>query len=118
MDWGSLYREDPAPDRSASGALRVLWRVERRKEFRVQIITAAIYRHPAGQELRVFIEPEEKNDLLSSSVERVDFAPLEAKAADLRDVLLERAGRTLPNRGSERHGKAEIRDAKTETVEL
>jgi hypothetical protein len=40
------------------------------------------------QELRVFLEPKEKNDLLWSSVERYDFTPLEEKAADLRSVLL------------------------------
>ena len=56
----------------------------------MQIITAAIYKHPHGQELRVFLEPEEKNDLLWSSVERFDFTPLEQKASDLRSVLLEK----------------------------
>lgn len=38
----------------------------------------------------MFVEPEDRNDLLRSSVERFDRGPLEAKAADLRDVLLEK----------------------------
>ena len=62
--------------------LRVLWRMQ----FRAQIITAAIYRHPAGLELRVFLEPEEKNDLLWSELARFDHSVLEDKAAAMRDV--------------------------------
>ena len=46
--------------------LRVLWRVERRKQFRCQIITAAIYQHPHGQELRMFLGDEADNNLLHS----------------------------------------------------
>jgi hypothetical protein len=38
----------------------------------------------------VFLEPEEKNDLLWSSVERFDFTPLEEKASDPRPVLVEK----------------------------
>jgi hypothetical protein len=68
--------------------LRVLWRVERRKDFGVQIIQAALYAHPHGQERRVFIEPEEAGNLLHSELARIDFDPLWRKAVDLRDVLL------------------------------
>ena len=66
-------RESPRPEQ-----IRVLWRVERRRDFKVQIITAAIYRHPLPNacELRVFIEPEERNDLLHSELARIDFTPL------------------------------------------
>lgn len=40
-------------------------------------------------ELRVFIELEERNDLLQFEIERFDFAPLDSKAATLREALLE-----------------------------
>jgi hypothetical protein len=60
------------------------------------MITAAIYKHPHGQELRVFIEPEEKNDLLWSELAQFDFTPLEQKASDLRAVLLEKGWTELP----------------------
>jgi hypothetical protein len=89
-DWEKIRRGPTPPTIVAlPKQLRVLRRVER-KEFRVQVIQAAIYAHPNGQELRVFMEPEEKNDLLWSSVQRFDFTPLEAKAAELREVLLEK----------------------------
>jgi hypothetical protein len=38
----------------------------------------------------VFIEPEDRNDLLHSEVARFDFTPLEEKATSLREVLLEK----------------------------
>ena len=44
--------------------MRVLWRVERRRQFRVQVITAAIYKHPVRQELRVFVGDESDCNLL------------------------------------------------------
>jgi hypothetical protein len=68
----------------------VLWRVERRQQFRAQIVTAAIYHHIAGQELRVFLGPEDANDLLHSELARFDYTPLEEKAAALREVLIEK----------------------------
>lgn len=71
-------------------------RVERRRQFRCQVICAAIYRHLAGRELRVFMEPEERNDLLHSELARIDFTPLEEHAASLRDVLLEKGWSELP----------------------
>ena len=70
--------------------LRILSSIERRKQFRVQVICAAIYKHPHGQELRVFLEPEENADLLWSELAPWDFSPLEQKASDLRAVLLEK----------------------------
>ena len=78
-------REPASPEQ-----LRVVWRVERRRRFRCQIITAAIYKHPHGQELRVFLGDEGENNLLHSELARFDFAPLEDKAASLREVLLEK----------------------------
>jgi hypothetical protein len=79
----------PAPVPSPE-QLRVLWRVERRKQFRCQIIIAAIYKHPHGQELRVFLGDETEDDLLHSEVAQFDSTPLDEKAADLRSVLLEK----------------------------
>jgi hypothetical protein len=75
-------RELPLPRQ-----LRILWRVERRKLFRCQVITAAIYRHPHGQELRVFLGDESDDNLLHSELTRWDLAPLEEKATSLREVL-------------------------------
>ena len=88
-DWEKI-RTGPTPQTAPvlPNQLRLLWRVERRKEFRVQVIQAAIYSHPVGQELRVFMEPEEKNDLLHSEIARFDFTKLEEKATGLYDVLL------------------------------
>ena len=56
-------REPALPTR-----VRLLWRVERRRQFRCQVICAAIYRHLAGRELRVFIEPKDRTDLLHSEL--------------------------------------------------
>ena len=93
MDWrtvrsdGSPRRQEPPPPEP----LRTLWRVERRKQFRCQIITAAIYRHPhGGQELCVFLGDENENNLLHSELARFDFTPLAEKASSLREVLLEK----------------------------
>ena len=49
-----------------------------------------LYKMRGTMELRLFLEPEERNDLLWSSVERFDFTPLEEKASDLRSVLLDK----------------------------
>ena len=71
-----------------------LWRVERRREFRVQTISAAIYRHPHGLELRVFLGEEQDDDLLFSEFAGINL-PLEEKATSLREVLLETGWSTL-----------------------
>jgi hypothetical protein len=67
------------------------------------------YKNPYGLELRVFLEPEEKSDLLMSEVARFDFTPLEEKATSLREVLLEKGWTQLgyrPSRDSGRwHGR-------------
>ena len=69
---------------------RLLWRVERRIKFRVQVIKAAIYQHPHGRELRIFVEPEECHDVLHSELTAADVAPLEREPDDLRTVLIRR----------------------------
>ena len=74
----------------------MLWRVERRKQFRRQIITAAICQHVVGHELRVFLGDEGENNLLHSELARFDRSPLEEKATSLREVLLEKGGSELP----------------------
>ena len=48
---------------------------------------AALYENPGGTELRVYFEPEERDDLLQSDVQRVDVGALEAKADTLRATL-------------------------------
>jgi hypothetical protein len=60
-----------------------------------RVVTAALYSHPAGTELRVYFEPESAGDLLHSQVERFDVRVLEDKATALRDVLLAKGWRDL-----------------------
>jgi hypothetical protein len=77
----------PARPRIATSAvLRVLWRMQ----GRTRIVTAALYDHPVGTELRVYLEPESANDLLNSHVERFDIGVLETRAEALRAILLEK----------------------------
>jgi hypothetical protein len=58
----------PAEQRSPTAALlRVVWRMQAHR-----VVTAALYTHPAGTELRVYFEPESAGDLLHSQVERFD----------------------------------------------
>lgn len=71
--------------------LRVLWRMKGRR-----IVTAALYSHPAGTELRVYFEPESADDLLHSQVERFDVDALEAKAATIRAALREKGWLEIP----------------------
>ena len=51
---------------------------------------AALYRHVAGTELRVYVELESANDLLHSQVERLDSSVLEDRATALRQILIEK----------------------------
>lgn len=44
------------------------------------IVTAALYKHPAGTELRVFLGPESADDVLHTDRERFDVGALEAQA--------------------------------------
>jgi hypothetical protein len=91
MHWSTVRIE--AQRATAEGPalrrIRLLWRAERRNAFRCQVITAAIYKHPVGQELRVFLEPEDQHDLLMSEVEGMNLCALDERAARLREVLLE-----------------------------
>lgn len=64
-------------------AWRVLWRVRGPRKTAV----AALYRHPIGTELRIYIEPEERDDLLHSEVHANDIGILEERANDVRIVL-------------------------------
>jgi hypothetical protein len=79
-----------------SRLVRVLWRMKARR-----VVTAALYSHSAGTELRVFFEPERADDLLHSQVERFDVRALEERAAQLRQVLLERGWLELREASSE-----------------
>lgn len=87
MDWQNVKKVPTTSQPTVPlRPVRTLWRVERRGEGRSQVIQAPLYDHAVGRELRVFIEPEERNDL-HSEVARVDFTSLEQKATALRDVL-------------------------------
>ena len=91
MDWHTVHSDPRKPiDVTSPEQLRVLWRVERRKQFWAQIITAAIYRHQLGQELRMFPGDESDNNLLHSELARFGFTPLAEKATAL--VLIENGG--------------------------
>ena len=69
--------------------IRVLWRMQEPRK----IVMAALYRHVAGTELRVYLGPESANDFLHSQVERLDVNVLEERATVLRYVLLENGWR-------------------------
>jgi hypothetical protein len=55
-----------------------------------RVVAAALYEHPGGTELRIYFEPEERDDLLQSEVQRLDVAALEQKAEMLRTILKEK----------------------------
>jgi hypothetical protein len=53
-----------------------------------KVVTATLYPHADGVELRVYFEPEPARDILSSQV-GVDVTQLEVRAGRLRDALRE-----------------------------
>ena len=62
-----------------------------------RVVTAGLYSHVGGTELRVYFEPESADDLLHSHVERFDVDTLEIKAAAMREALREKGWLELPN---------------------
>jgi hypothetical protein len=86
--WLGKPAEQSTPD---SKQIRVLWRMKWRR-----VVTAALYTHPAGTELRVYFEPESAGDLLHSLVEGFDIPVLDKRAAALRATLLEKGWVDLP----------------------
>jgi hypothetical protein len=96
MDGQTVHSDTGNPTAAtASEPLRLLWRIEGRKQFRAQTITAAIYRHPLGQELRILLGVEEDSNVLHSELARFDSTPLEEKAAVMREVLIQNGWRDL-----------------------
>jgi hypothetical protein len=92
VDGPFAWLGQPAEKREPTATLRrVLSRMRARR-----VVTAALYSHPVGTELRVYFEPEGAGDLLHSQVERFDVASLETKAEALRDVLREKGWLELP----------------------
>jgi len=82
----------PATQPAHAGTLRrILWRMRARR-----VVTAALYSHPLGTELRVFFEPESAGDLLHSHLERFDVTALQEKAALMREALREKGWLDLP----------------------
>lgn len=75
--------------------LRLLWRMQGPQ----RVVAAALYQHPGGTELRVYFEPEERDDLLQSEVNRFDAGALETKAETLRGILREKGWWELTNNG-------------------
>jgi hypothetical protein len=46
-----------------------------------------IFEHPEGRELRVFLEPLERDDVLHTLFSALDLEPLESKAAAFAEQL-------------------------------
>ena len=65
--------------------LRVLWRMQGPDS----VMATALYKHPAGRELRVYFEPIEHGDVLQTEVAEHDFSVLERQAEVLRAILSE-----------------------------
>ena len=64
-------------------AWRILWRMRGPKK----VARAALYRHPVGTELRIYLEAEDRDDLLHSEVHANDVGILEERASNVRSVL-------------------------------
>ena len=75
---GSASSGPPAPPT----LIRGLWRMQGPS----RVVAAALHRHPAGRELIVYFEGD-GDDVLETRVERVDFAALERRAGELRNLL-------------------------------
>jgi hypothetical protein len=60
-----------------------------------KVVTAALYEHLVGRELRVYFEPRERRRALHSQVERFDCAMVEQKAEELGTILREKGWRPL-----------------------
>lgn len=82
---------EPPPD-ARPRQLRALWRMQGPS----RVVAAGLYEHPGGTELRVYFEPEDRDDLLRSEVNRFDVDALESKAETLRDLLRDKGWWTLP----------------------
>ena len=67
--------------------LRLLWRMQRDRTCR----RSRPHEHPGGTEaLRVYFEPEERDEVLQIEVQRFEVAALEMKATALHDMLREK----------------------------
>lgn len=87
MDWSKVKTPvQKRPDPPAPQLMRHLWTVRNSSPDRS--ITAGIYRNEYGRELRIHWG-ERPDNLLDSRLSRTDDAPLEARANELRAVLLE-----------------------------
>jgi hypothetical protein len=86
MDWDRVYTDGPKPpDPPAPTLLRMLWTMTQPGK---KPIPAAIYQTAVGRELRVHIGADADN-LIDSLLSRTNDVPLEARASELRAVLLE-----------------------------
>ena len=71
--------------------LRVLWRMRRMHN----VTAAALYEHGIGAELRVYVEPNDADNVVYTCTERCNVAALEAKARELRSRLVQRGWRDV-----------------------
>jgi hypothetical protein len=82
------FREPQQPTRPPSRAdlrVRVLWRLRGPS----RVVAAALYRHPAGTELAVYMEPENVDDVLETRV-ALNVVELEQRADVLKGMLIEK----------------------------
>ena len=78
--------------------LRVFWRMQGPRS----VLVAALYEHPQGHELRIYFERSE-DAIVQTFVERIDVGVLEAKAEQLRGVLLEQGWLPIPHETPSTH---------------
>jgi len=71
------------PRPTESRIVRVLWRMQGPS----RVIVARIDRHPLGRELIVAFEGGADEDLLETRFERFDYATLERRGEQLRELL-------------------------------
>lgn len=72
--------------------VRRLWRMQGPDT----VAAAALYEHPAGTELRVYLEPESADAPLHTETHPFDVGVLEEKAAQMRALLLAKGWRIAP----------------------
>ena len=84
MDWSTAHHQSARrADPPAPRLLRTLWIVTRPPN---KSVTAGIYEHVVGHELRVTYGQDDHN-IVSTSLSRTGDAPLEHEAANIRGVL-------------------------------
>ena len=94
MDWSTAnHKPRPHTVPAAPRLIRTLCVMTRRPN---KSVTAGIYEHPLGRELRVYYGQDE-NNIVSTEVSRTGDGPLEHHASELR-IVLESTGWTAASK--------------------